>query len=384
MKILLSQYVDGIGGSEIYLMKLAPKLQELGINVHFALLVSNPNKEQVHYFSETLKAAGIKVTAFQFNKLPRLSQLRKLNSYIKHEKFDLVHSNLLITDWIFSWLKRLFLSKFILVSTKHGYQESYNNKFGLEVNYKFLDSYRLLAKFVENSIDRSFAVSHSLKKLFEGLKIVSAKTMDVILHGFDYPDTISKKEYRIAEQQVIIVGRLIPLKGHIYALRAIASLRNKYPKLKLVIVGSGILEEELKQTCQELSISNEVLFTGFQTNTLEWMASSDIVLIPSLIEAFGLVLLEAMAVKKPIIAFDLPAMNEIVQHEITGLLCTPYSQEAFTNSVERLLDHPELAVKYGKVGYEMQKKDYSLSRMAEQTIHFYKDVITNNGNSFLK
>jgi glycosyltransferase involved in cell wall biosynthesis len=105
------------------------------------------------------------------------------------------------------------------------------------------------------------------------------------------------------------------------------------------------------------------------------MKSSDIVLVPSKAEGFGLVLLEAYSVKKPIVYFDVPALNEIVINQKTGLLVAPYSTSDFTKSIKYLLNNKKIAKNFGEQGYQYQKEAFYMKVMIDKTIKFYHSCL---------
>ncbi len=376
MKILLAQKMSGIGGSEIYLTHLLPNLRKNGIDATLAIFYNEPDKNFVTGYCTKMEAAGIPVKLFPVSSIPSLAELRQIAKYIRQENFDLVHSHLLVTDIIVTLIKRLFLRKMVIVSTKHGYNETYFNQFGTKVNYKLVDPYRILATWAERKINLSFAVSNALKELFVGLKIARPGKMLVVYHGFDYPE-ISKQsgeEYN-NNTKIVLIGRLVELKGHEFAIRAMQIVLASVPGAKLIIAGTGPMEGKLKALVEELKLHQSVVFLGFHNAPRDLMAQGRLVLIPSVAEAFGLTLLEAMSCYMPIVAFDVPAPNEIVEHEVQGLLAKPFEVVDLAQQLIKLLNDTELCVQMGEKGYETQTQFYNLGRMTAQTIDIYKMVL---------
>lgn len=376
MKILVSQKINGIAGSENYLLNLLPGLRESGIAADFLILYNKENEQNTLKFEEKLKQYGIKVFKQVLNKIPTFKQLRRINELIKENNYDLVHSNLLFADFTLAACKFFFNRKLKLVSGKHGYEERYNSLYGFDSSKKKINTYWIIARIAELGMNKSYAISKGLFNLYSGLGICKKENLQIIPYGFDFDASYKIREnLRFGENQLIIVGRLTGFKGHRFAFEALKILKEKYKQLvTLVVVGWGELELELKEMVKLLGIEKQVVFEGFKPNPRDYMATSDIVLLPSVSEGFGIVLLEAMSVKKPIIAFDVPSPNEILINKRTGLLVEPYNVGKLAKTINGLLSKPEQREEIAQNAYEELMTKYTLDKMINATIHFYEEV----------
>ena len=122
---------------------------------------------------------------------------------------------------------------------------------------------------------------------------------------------------------------------------------------------------------KSLGIQDNVVFVGFKTNVHDYLRDSDVMILPSVVEGFGLVILEALCNRKPVVAFDVPAMNEILKHGSTGLLAPPFEKAALRAAILRLLDDPALAKRIGEQGYAAFRSRYSIEVMTERTLSVY-------------
>lgn len=129
------------------------------------------------------------------------------------------------------------------------------------------------------------------------------------------------------------LGRLVPVKGHIYLLQAFSRLKDRYPDVQLVIIGKGREEQRLRDEAIRLGISDRLQLVGFRPDALQYVRAFDIWAMPSLAEGLGLALLEGMAGKLPVIATNVPAMLPLVQGA-GGIAVEP----ADVDSLERALD----------------------------------------------
>lgn len=378
MKILHVQKMGKIAGSENYLLEIVPSLKKNGIDVEFLCIYNKGNEDLFSPFIAKLERNKVKVHLIPVKNFPTFKTLQQIYRLIKNGKYDLIHTHLIHADFFLAMVKFFFNRRLILVSTKHGYEESYNNDFGFAPQYKKNNTYFFICKLSERFINRSYAISNGLKNFFVQTGIASATKMDMIHYGFNFSDAVldpEKEKYRFGSPQLVIVGRLVKFKGHRFLLNSLNKIIEAYPNLKLVIVGSGNLEEALKKKVYDLSLENYVVFTGHQPNIHDYMSNSDLVIIPSVSEGFGVVFLEALNNKKPVVAFNVPAANEIIENGKSGVLVKPFEEESLAQSIMDLLKHKEKGEALIEGGYKRLKGYFNLDRMTQETIEFYNKVL---------
>ena len=137
-----------------------------------------------------------------------------------------------------------------------------------------------------------------------------------------------------------IVGRLAHQKGHTFLLQAIAQLANKRPA-HLLIIGSGVLEEDLRNQAATLGITERVHFLGSRRDVADILQHLDLLVSSSLWEGLPGVILEAMAAKVPVIATDVSGSREVVLHGETGLLVPAGQVDALADAITQALDQPD-------------------------------------------
>lgn len=149
----------------------------------------------------------------------------------------------------------------------------------------------------------------------------------------------------IAEDAFVIgnVGRLVPAKGQTYLLRAFKKVLERVPEARLVIVGYGVLEDELRGLARELGVDDRVVFTGARLDVPELLATFDVFGFSSIHEAQGIAILEGMAAGVPVIAPAIDGIPDVVRHERTGLAVPPRDPDALAAAILRLHDDPDLA-----------------------------------------
>ncbi len=175
-----------------------------------------------------------------------------------------------------------------------------------------------------------------------------------------------------------IVARLQRWKGvHIF-LEAARELLSKRTDLLFVIVGGAHpLEPDyaasLEQRAHELGLAGRVLFSGYQANAAQWMAAMDVVVNASFGEPFGMVIIEAMALGKAVVATRLDGPTEIITDGADGLLVTPGSVAELAGAVRRLIDEPELRAALGRAG-RARAEAYAVPRFVMEVTSSLQEV----------
>ena len=167
---------------------------------------------------------------------------------------------------------------------------------------------------------------------------------------------------------VVAVGRLDPMKGHDALLNAFAQAVRTVPQAVLLICGRSSVaapfESELRQMVVDLHLENHVIFAGWRADIPDIMLSADAFCLPSELEPFGLVFLEAMAAELPVIAYQSGGVPEIVIHERTGLLSYPGDIDALAANLSRVLSDREYAQLLGAAGRRRAASSFSANHIA--------------------
>jgi glycosyltransferase involved in cell wall biosynthesis len=187
-----------------------------------------------------------------------------------------------------------------------------------------------------------------------------------------------------ANPTVGIVGRLQPWKGQEVFLRAAARLAAARPDTRFLVVGGAILgwegsyPEDLRRLADELGIADLVHFAGHQRDVHPWYDALDVVVHASFGEPFGLVLVEAMALGKPVVATAAGGPLEIIEDGVSGLLIPPRDPVRLAATVQRILDDPHLSSALGH-GAAQRAQQFSEERMAQRFAALLREVIAGQG-----
>lgn len=173
----------------------------------------------------------------------------------------------------------------------------------------------------------------------------------------------------------VIIGnaaRLTPQKGQALLIRAAHILKKKGLDFRVLIAGSGELEDELKSLARELDVHDRVEFLGFITDLKGFHASLDIFALSSLWEGFCYAQVESMTLERPVVAFNVSSIPEVVIHEETGYLVEAEDVEAYAARLEQLIRDPELRARLGSAGRKRVIENFEIHKVLddfEKVIH---------------
>ena len=131
---------------------------------------------------------------------------------------------------------------------------------------------------------------------------------------------------------------------------------------------------------KKLNLGPRVHFLGYRLDVDKILPHMDVFALPSFGEGFGLVLLEAMACSKPVVATRVMSIPEIVQQGETGLLVPAQDVSALAQALETIIENPELRDRFGKAGFQRVQSEFTVERMVRQTVIVYQEVSRSSGN----
>lgn len=357
------------GGAENHLLDLALYQKKNGHDVFVLYLKGNS------YWKKKFEEAHVKIfnleLIFYGDPLPIL----KIRSLLKKIKPDLIHAHMPPAE-VYSYLSLAFcLSRPYFIISKHNDERFYNGPFS-----------KVISKMIALKSKKIIAISNAVNSYFSSVFNNESIQIKTIHYGLDTtiyqsvsnPEILNfRKSFSITPDHILFgtIARLASQKSLDTLLKAYALYKNQstFPS-KLMIVGAGPLEDFLKKISFDLGISQDVIWTGFRDDIPIVMNSFDVFMLTSKYEGFGLVLLEAMAASKPIIATSVSAIPEIVVQNITGLLCKAGDIDAISSAMKRL-EAKKLRLKIGTAGYLKVLKSFSLNKMFQETQSFYEEAL---------
>jgi glycosyltransferase involved in cell wall biosynthesis len=257
---------------------------------------------------------------------------------------------------------------------------------------------RDLVRSLTPSMDRLIAVSRSIvaKLLDEGRIGAPVELIynGVDLQRYEYTEACCTlpEEYGFPEGSPLVgvVARLEPEKGHATLIDAWPLVLDAVPRARLMIVGEGSQRATLEAQAERLELLGarcsgdscvgtrharpgaKIVFTGLRDDVPSVTAALDVAVLPSYREAQGLAILEAMSLRRPVVATNVGGVPEMVEHERSGLLVPPHDAPELARAIVRLLtDHP-LADTLARAGHDLAHARFSLQAMVEQVSAIYE------------
>jgi glycosyltransferase involved in cell wall biosynthesis len=228
--------------------------------------------------------------------------------------------------------------------------------------------------------------TYSFKKIQEHYDIASEK-IRIVSNGVDTEkyrpaetenQTMLKHKFGLKETPVVLfVGNLIPRKGLTYLIEAAQQVVKTYPDAQFVIVGEGPLKcPIINRLSATKMLNNFVFMNGLVDDELSALyGCSDVFVLPSIQEGQGIVLLEALASGKPVAAFDIGGVNEVVINGETGLLATNRSSDELAEALLRLMSNFALRKKMGFAGRRFVEGNFTWDICARKMLKVYHEAI---------
>jgi glycosyltransferase involved in cell wall biosynthesis len=226
---------------------------------------------------------------------------------------------------------------------------------------------RELTPYMDRLIAVSRAIEHKLCDEQRTTVPVSLIYNGVDLERYDTQEACCTlpEEYGMepGSQIVGVVARLEPEKGHPTLLEAWPQVLRACPDTYLLIVGEGSRRDALEAQARELRIAHRVVFTGRRDDVPAVTAALDVAVLPSYREAQGMVILEAMALSRPVVASNVGGIPEMIEDGKTGLLVPPHDPSALAAAIVRLLRNHPLADTLGRAGHDMVHDRFCIELM---------------------
>jgi glycosyltransferase involved in cell wall biosynthesis len=354
-----------VAGAERHLLTLLPALRRFDVEPSVLLLVE-PDKPMDDYVA-MLQAREIPVVREVIHRHADPSLVGRIRRQLRQRQPDLVHTHLLHAD-----LYGLLAAKSLrlpVITSRHNDNAFRRHPIMRGVNW-------LWWRFTDEGI----AISDAIRDFCIEVENAPPVHIRTIRYGVE-PDSLTQdvptaraalRESLNVPPDALIVGtmsRLIEQKGLSYGLQAFAQVQDQHPNALLVVSGSGVLHEVLEAEAKSLKLRAH--FIGWQPDPLQVLAGYDLLLMPSLWEGFGLVLLEAMAQGLPIIASRVSAIPEVVHHNETGLLVAPRDVSALADALNQLLDNSHTRQQFGEAAQQRLQTMFHVDKMAEDTASLY-------------
>lgn len=266
----------------------------------------------------------------------------KIYRVLRKEKFDIVHTHTSKAGFLGRLAAKLARVP-IIIYTPHGHVF-----FGYFSSLK-TKIFILLEKLASSLADKIVAKTNAEKEDYISYKIASERRLTIICSGIDlnrFKELSSdeklkiKKELGIPENFLVVgtAGRLVPVKGPEFLIEASKIIVSKYPDTYFLFAGDGPLRQNLEMKALQIGVKENIIFLGWRDDVAKIISIFDIFVLPSLNEGMGRVLVEAMALRKPIVASCVGGIPNLVAHGKNGFLVPPKNPMELAKYIELLLE----------------------------------------------
>ena len=374
-----------IGGAGSYAEHITSELAKLGHEIHVIVPDSherNTGNNIIIHSIPVLRKPFLHIPSFWFSLFTKYNQIQK-----EVGKFDVVHGNA-ISDLTLSNLQVLVPR----AVTVHHLARTVTRQFPVSTKLQSLTGEMSITPFVEKKVldqsNRIIAVSNFTKDSIISEYNISEEKIVVVKNGTNmYENPPSQREIDAFKRAVgvdgyfvfLFVGRLNdPRKNLSFLLTAFGiMLQNRCETSKLLLVGSGD-QLNIRDIASSLGISKNLVFLGHVDDAILKLCyyACDVFVSPSLIEGFGLTIIESMAAGKPVIAFAGGAVGELVKDEINGRVLKILDPLQFAQAMIFFKENPCVIKNIGHRNREIAIQNFSWKKSAQNTLAVFNDLLS--------
>ena len=361
LTILHTEASPGWGGQEIRILSEASAFAKRGFNI---LIACQPGS----HLELEAQRRGLTTRPVAMRGAVDVRACWRLRQLMRTENVDLVHTHSSIDAWLAGFAAHsLHLP---VVRSRH---------VSIPVKRR--------RNFVYNTLcDRIISSGEAIREVLISAGVDPDKIV-AIPAGVDtvqFHPTVSgaavRREFGIDGPVIGTVAMLRRSKGHRVLLQAIPAILRSEPRAVFLWVGDGIGRAELQQEIAAAGFQAKVHITGFREDVPACLAAMDVVVLPS-IKSDGVpqVILQALAMRKSVVASAIGGIPEVIQHRHTGVLVPPNDHEALAEAVVQVLRDPESAAVWAQAGRQLIDTQYALEYMIDRTAAVYTAVLVEKG-----
>jgi glycosyltransferase involved in cell wall biosynthesis len=361
--LLITNHLD-VGGITSYALSLSRGLHKLGHSVYVA---SSGGDCLTRFTEEGIIFIPVPIrTKSEINVFKIGSSFLKLLREIREKQIQVVHTNSRVTQVLGHLLKKK--TGVVHVTTWHGF---FRPRWFRRVFPCWADKTIAISQQVQEHLLSEFKASeNNIRLVYNGIDLEKVKLKEPVARSE------VKSGLGLGPGPVVgIIARLSDVKGHVYLIRAMEKVLNKFPDAQLLIVGQGKMERQLVRLIEELKIAKSVVFISNSPNIAELYYIMDVFVMPSLKEGLGLGLMEAMAGSKAVVGSAVGGIKNLISDRKNGLLVGPRDVDGLSRAILELLNDPAGAAIMGNNARIFINQNFSLEKMLFQTQEVYQECL---------
>ena len=371
LRVALFTDSDVFAGTERYMLDLGCALRDLGA----AAMIACPTPSLL---AERAAAEGLTVIPISKAGLINRPAVKMLAGMFQSGQLDIVHANNGRTSLASAMaVRRACKGRF--VATQHFLDPEHVSHTGLK-SVIFHAAHRWVSRYMAHCVAISEAARAGVLKRGEAPEQKVTTILNGIRpldpHQFASPAEIrAGLEIDLDTPLIVCAARLEKEKDVRSLIAAMTEVKTAFPEVRCVVAGQGAQHAILTAQIAEAGLQDTVQLLGFRTDAQALIQAGDIFVLPSLAEPFGLVILEAMALGRPVIATDAGGPPEIIENGETGLLVPPSDPPALAAAIRRLLTDRKATEAMGRRGRERFEARFTAARMAQDMLELYRRIL---------
>jgi glycosyltransferase involved in cell wall biosynthesis len=367
MKILYSCLSKSWGGMEM--VTLTGMIQLMKRGIHVELLCAAESRIHIEANNLGIIIHPVRAGGYfhPFSSLKLAFIIRKMN-------FDIIHTHASKDLWVIVPSLQFLRRKIPLILTKH---------IG-----SFIEKKDLLHRRLYRYVTKAIAISSAIKKNMIDSTPLNEEQIVLIPNGVDVskfdPGSITgdkiRSEFNIEQNELLIgmMARFSPGKGHEEFIRAASELNREYDNLSFIIIGEAsrgenIYEQEIKTSAVKSGLQN-LIFTGYRSDIPELLAAIDIFVFPSHAEAFGIALIEAMAMEKPSVCSASEGVLDIAVDNQTSLLFEKQNAADLKDKIEILINNPDKRKSFAGAARKRVLDNFNIDAVTDRICSLYNEL----------
>lgn len=367
MKVLHILNMNKLSGAEKLVLETCKNMKE------YEPVVICGGDELKNLFNKN----NIKAYSINFNKVGLRKSVNEIKNIIISEKINIIHAhdnNASLKSFLAKKVYRLDVK---VISHIHNC-------------YPWLIGKNKM-KLIDSVIRKGYNYNIACGKLVydfytQNTKYINEKNTVILSNSIDVGE-ISKihtrnmydvyEEFNIPKDKTILgfIGRLSEQKGIVPFVREVANNKEKFTNCKILLVGNGDQENEVREIIKSNNMENLFILTGYQENVYKFYPIIDVFFLPSLYEGLPMVILEAMAFKKTIVSMNVGSINEVVRDDYNGYLIDKGEYEVFINKLISLKNDKDKQIKFGSNSYNHVLENYDINSYVDKLIKIYNKTL---------
>ena len=302
--------------------------------------------------------------------------LLRLTRYLRRERIDLIHTHLFEPSAV-------GLSAGVLAATRGRVMTRHHSNYHTRIGKKWHVRVDQLCNRLSHAV---IAVSQHTADHIVREEGAPREKVRVVMNGIDFsrvkttdsdaPARLRQKWCSDGGHLLVLPGRLHPEKGHTYFFQALPVIRERLTcPVVAVVAGTGPFERAYREEVRALGCEEIVRFVGFRRDIADIIAAADLAVLPSVAEAFGLVVAEALYLGTPIVATQVGGIPEIVENGVDGVLVPPADSKALADAIVNLLSNHDRRRGLASAGNERMRERFGFEKMMRAYEQQYEQLL---------